>query len=230
MIGLLATAARLAPELPPPDVGADDARQAAEDILSRPEYQPPPQNPLERALDWLGDRLGDFFERLFRGLSFGGAGGGGLGSLVAWLLLAVGVGLVAWLVARVVFGWQRTPRRRRAEASVTTRRSTVPDWLAEAEDHEQAGRWRDALRARYRLLVAELADRQLLHEVPGTTTGEERAELASTAPGVSPTFDDAATAFDLAWYGGSAVGPDEHRHFRTLGDRVLADADRGGGR
>jgi hypothetical protein len=211
-------------ELPTPAVGPDEARDAAREILDRAEFQPAPRNPLEQVLDWIGDVFGWIFERLGAG---GGGGGGGsaIGTLISWIVVLAFIGLVLWLIVRIVAGWDRSGRAKRApRATVAVRRSTVPDWLAEAEEHERAGRWRDALRARYRLLVAQLADRGLLHEIPGTTTGEERAELAVTSPVTSPLFDEAAHAFDDAWYGGRVVEAADHERFKDLGERVLAGA------
>ena len=53
---------------------------------------------------------------------------------------------------------------------------TAAQWRAEAAAHDAAGRWREALRCRYRALVAELAGRGLVEEIPGRTSGEYRIQ------------------------------------------------------
>ena len=91
----------------------------------------------------------------------------------------------------------------------------------EAEAHERAGEWKLALRARYRSLVADLASRGLVDEIPGRTAGEYRAEVAETVPGVASEFAGATELFERAWYGNRPTGADDAAHFRDLEQRVL---------
>ncbi len=108
----------------------------------------------------------------------------------------------------------------------TARGRTAEEWRAEADQHESAGRWRDALRCRYRALVAELAGNGVLDDLPGKTTGEERADIARTVPEASPPFSEATALFDDAWYGDAPTGRDETDRLRQLSDEVLAEAGR----
>jgi hypothetical protein len=80
------------------------------------------------------------------------------------------------------------------------------------------------LRCRYRALVADLATRGLVDEIPGRTTGEYRRELASSLPSALDEFSGATDLFERAWYGEVPMGPDEHARFRSHADRVLAGA------
>ena len=82
------------------------------------------------------------------------------------------------------------------------------------------------LRCRYRALVAELAGNGLLDDLPGKTTGEERADIAVAAPSASHSFSEATELFDDVWYGDAPTGPDDAARFRSLSERVLAEADR----
>ncbi|MBV9410730.1 MAG: DUF4129 domain-containing protein, partial [Acidimicrobiia bacterium] len=95
------------------------------------------------------------------------------------------------------------------------------DWRAEAEAHERAGEWRQAVRCRYRALVADLAGRGILNEVPGRTAGEYRRELGDALPAASPQFAGATELFEGAWYGHRPTGEADAAHFRDLADRVL---------
>jgi hypothetical protein len=105
-------------------------------------------------------------------------------------------------------------------------RRPAAEWRAEAEAHETAGRWRPALRCRYRALVADLASRGLVEEVPGRTTGEYRRQVDAAVPDVAPAFDGATLLFEGAWYGGRDTGADDAARFRALEARVLAGVER----
>jgi hypothetical protein len=174
-----------------------------------------------------------------------GGGGGSLDlsivSLLLWVLLIVAVlGLLfllfRWFDARA--GGGRAARRRAAEGdedqdvverdAVAVDRSREPtNWRAEAEEHRRAGRYREALRCRYRALVGDLARRGLIDEIPGRTTGEERAQLRRVTPGAAPPFNTAADLFDGAWYGHLAVDAADDDHFQALERDVLANAVEG---
>ncbi len=129
----------------------------------------------------------------------------------------------------------RRSKRRRSSSDEGTEGDTVErdavaidrgrepiDWRAEAEAHRREGRYRDALRCRYRALVGDLARRGLIDEIPGRTTGEEREQLGSIRPQVALPFSDAADLFDSAWYGHVAVGEGDVDRFQVLEGDVLA--------
>jgi hypothetical protein len=202
--------------LPPPEASADEARRAAEEILSRPEFRQPEASLFERAQDWIGERIGD----LLRSLTAGGTG-----TVVAWAVLGLLVALVVLLVVRVLRTTQREPTR--ALDVEVERRRPAADWRAEAERREAAGDWKAALRCRYRALVADLVARDLLDDVPGRTAGEYRREVAAHAPGVAGEFAGASELFERAWYGDLPTGPDENHRFRELAERVEAGASGG---
>jgi hypothetical protein len=210
-------------DLPPPDPRSADvggARDTAGQILARDEFKPPTESPIRRALNWLGEKLGKLLEKLFSAF-----GGGGSGSLLAWAILAL---VVAGIVALIVVRVRRGPVAKVVARHVVIDRSREPsDWRTEADEHARHGRFRDALRCRYRALVGDLARRGLLDEIPGRTTGEERGQLRTTAPVAAPEFTDATDLFDRAWYGDEPTGASEDDRFRSLADAVMAKA--GGG-
>ncbi len=199
--------------LPPPEPTADEARRAAEEILSRPEFDQPEPSIFERAQDWIGERLAD----LVRSLTAGGAG-----AFVAWVVLGLLVAVVAVLVVRIL-----GTTRRQATTAVRVdveRRRPAADWRADAERHEAAGEWKQALRCRYRALVVDLVARQVLDDVPGRTAGEYRRAVDAHAPAVAGEFAGASELFERAWYGDLPTGPDENARFRELAERVESGA------
>ena len=206
--------------LPPPTAGADEIRRGADEILSRPEFREPTRSLYQRALDWIGERLGDVLGALVSG---------GAGSVIAWLLLLAAVVAVAYLVFRAV---QRDRRRKGpaapgAAVDVERDERRAPEaWDADADRFEAEGRWRDAVRCRYRSLVARLARAGVVEEVPGRTAGEYRTLVASARPPVAEPFAGATTVFERAWYGNEDTGPDDSASLRRLADQVTAGAGR----
>jgi hypothetical protein len=155
-----------------------------------------------------------------------------LGALL-WLLLIVGLVVLLVVIVRAFAsrGWKRRQKDDDVEdeldevelSAVAIDRSREPvNWRAEAEAHRRAGRFRDALRCRYRALVGDLARKGLIDEIPGRTTGEERAQLREIRPLASPPFDAAADLFDDAWYGDVPVAASDDDRFQTLERDVLS--------
>jgi hypothetical protein len=181
-----------------------DARRMAEEILARREFAPPRRNPLERALAAVGRFLARLFERIFGTVG----GGGGSASLVAWLIVAA---VVVGLVVLVVRGWRRrsvpAPDEDATVVTVSPRRGAA-SWREEAAAHAAAGRWRDAVRCRYRAIETDLADRGVLDGVPGDTTGAERRQVDARLPHVAAGFGAATDVFDRVSYGAHEPGPD----------------------
>lgn len=170
------------------------------------------------------------------------SGSGGGGSSLNWLGTLLWVVFVALLVTLLVFlvrsliersGRRRAKAKRDAtdadeldeieEAAVAIDRSREPtNWRAEAEEHRRAGRFRDALRCRYRALVGDLARRGLIDEIPGRTTGEERMQLRNVQPVAGAPFTSAADLFDEAWYGHVAVDAEDDERFQSFERNVLS--------
>lgn len=171
---------------------------------------------------------------------FSGAGGGSaIGTFLVVLLVAALVLAIVWIVVSVV--------RRRGdldddrgeddldeELDELARPRIVDDarpperWRRAAADHRAAGRYRDAVRCEYRALVGELARAGIVDEIPGRTSGEERAQLRRLAPDVSPAFDEAADIFDEAWFDDDEVTAAHDARFvagaQVVRTHVLADA------
>jgi hypothetical protein len=196
-----------------PDRDPEQVRQVVREILSRPEFRPPPRSLTERLLDWVLEAIG----RLLAAL--GGTGAGGIAGLVLLALVLGGVGVLAARFSRGL-----TPSPEVAAAVPAGRRRSAAEWRAEAEAQERAGAWREAVRSRYRALVADLASRGLVEEVPGRTAGEYRREIGRALPEAATDFAGATELFEVAWYGRSGTGAGEAAHLRDLADRVLRRA------
>ena len=199
-------------ELPVPTRDPQQVREVVREVLARPEFRPPERSLVERAYDWVLEVIGRLLGAIAR------SGAGGIVGLVLLALVLAGVGV---LVAR--FSRGLTPSAEVAAVPVGRRRSAA-DWRADAEAQERAGAWREAVRSRYRALVADLAAHGLVEEVPGRTAGEYRREVGRAVPAAAADFAGATELFEVAWYGRSDTGAREAAHLRDLSDRVLRRA------
>jgi hypothetical protein len=197
-------------DLPQPTRPPGQVTGAVHRVLARPQYHYAGPSFLQRiqndVVDWLARVLS-------------GVVGAGIG---AWIVVVVVVALVALVAWRLAGGVTRDPGRQMALSAGRIRPAT--EWRAEAEAHERAGEWRLAVRARYRALVADLAGRGVLDEVPGRTAGEYRAELGANLPAAGPQFAGATELFEGAWYGKRPTAEVDAAHFRELADRVVEAA------
>lgn len=201
-----------------PVSGRDPAavRGVVQRVLSRPEFRPIKPTLVQRVQSWVADRL----QRLLTSVASGGRG-------VAVTALVVAGGLIALsaTVVRFARGLTRDPAgsvRRRVSPT-----RTVAEWMAEAGEHEGAGRWASGLRCRYRALVGDLAGRGLVEEIPGRTAGEYRGDVLVALRAASADFARATELFEGAWYGNRLTGPEESQQFRSLAEAVVARAAAG---
>ena len=210
------------PELPTPVPPPQGVRETAEEVLSRPEFRQPPKSLYERATQWLDEQL----ERVLSTLLSGGRD-----SVVAWIALVAVVALVGFLLWRFITTTRRDPRIRTEPLHVTTEvRRTAAEWERDADEHERAGRWRDALRCRYRALVARLGSAGVVDDDDASRTPREhRLEADHALPvDAARSFAEAVDLFERAWYGHRPMGEGEGARFRSLADGVLAAATAAG--
>jgi len=210
--------------LPAPTVDPSRVRAATQQILNQPQFRPPRRNVLQAAWHWLTTQLGKLLSSVF-----GGAGSFG-SSWVTVIVVAV-VAAAAIALVYVTVRHRRGGRSGRAAGPVVLRghgpSRSPADWRAEAAAHGAAGRWRDALRCRYRALVAELVGRGLVEEIAGRTSGEYRTDVNAVVPAAGPAFDGATDLFEQAWYGDRPIGPEDQDRFDDLARQVLTPV--GGG-
>lgn len=207
------TTALRADELDP-----DAVRRDVEEILGRPEFDYGPSW-WERALEWLAERLDDLLGPLLPG---GAAFGGGASSVVAWIVIVLAALLVAYLVFRVV---RHRVRRRREDVTPfdveVDPALPAAHWRDEAERFEADGAWREALRSRVRLMVRSLADRGVVADLAGRTTGELRTEIRGRAANVAGDSDVVFERFEAVWYGGDGHDAAQHAALVERVDAVL---------
>jgi hypothetical protein len=202
-------------DLPDPAHEPAQAREAADEILSRPRYQWRDEPTLfERVGDWISRQLARVLSPL---------GVSGVPVWLGWLVLVLLVGLVAYLIYRSRAGWalSRLPRADDGSRVVVAAGEDEKDWPAEVVRAEAEGRWRDAVRARYRVLVGELAAHQVIPDLVGRTAGEFVADVRQTAPGAAPAFTAATEVFEAVWYGGDPAGPEVRDRFVARADDAL---------
>lgn len=221
VVRLAALVASAGDPLGPVDQDPDAVRTAACKLVAADQQctppKPPPSNPPAFEAAWL--------------------------TALLWLLLGAGLVFLVVIAIRALLGARWSGWRRRAKPAETADDDPVDDlgrvvavdhsrdpraWRAEADDHRRAGRWRDALRCRYRALVGDLARRGVIDEIPGRTTGEERRQMAEVAATAHAPFDAAADLFDGAWYGDAEVGERDDDAFRALEEQVLRLTEPGG--
>ncbi len=197
-------------------------RDRVRDVMSRPAFSYEPSW-IERLMRWLGDQLQKLFGDDVPGTP--GSFGGGIGTVVAWVLILAAVAALVFLVVRIVATRSRARRSAATEplsdAEVEHRRRAA-DWLADAERFESAGAWKEAMRARYRHLIRVLVDRRQLPDLPGMTTGELRVALGSSTSLAADEFDTCCVLFELPWYANVPTGVEDNARFRVAADRVLA--------
>ena len=202
----------IAAELPAPDRDPRRVGRVVHEVLARHQYRRPTPSTIDRVRSEVVDRVASFLSRVV---------GAGVG---AWFVVAVVLALVVLAAWR--FGRGTSLERGRAFPATASVGRTAEDWRAEADAHERAGEWRRALRCRYRALVAELADRGIVDEVPGRTAGEYRVAVGGALPAAGDPFSGATELFERAWYGAKPTGPDDSARFRELSERVLVGAGR----
>jgi len=201
-----------------PGLSPEHVHRLTQAVLGRPEFQPLQPSLLQRGLD----AAGRFLAHLLSHLSVGG-----VANYVGLAAAAVVVVVILALVVMVARTTRRSARRPPRVASQRSRLVTGAEWRAQAQVHEAAGAWREALRCRYRGLVADLASAGLVEEVPGRTTGEYCQHLATAMPAGAMAFGAVTDLFESSWYGGRSTGPDETARAARLSDTVLAGTGRG---
>lgn len=205
-------------DLPVPGADPAHVRDLTQQILRRGEFRPPRRTLLQAVWHWLTTELGRLLGKIFGG---GGQSSFGWAPSVAVALVA---GVVVVLVVLAVRRMAGAPARQHRSAVVIRGDRPIrspAEWLAEAAAHEAEGRWREALRCRYRALVAQLAGRGVVEEIPGRTSGEYRRDVAMTLPQGAAAFDGATDLFEQAWYGDRPTGRADQDTFDQLAAEVL---------
>lgn len=182
-------------------------------MLSRPEFAGAQPRWWQRLLQWIFDLLDRTFETV---------GAGGRGSVIGVAVLLLVAAAVVLVVVRMTRSVRRDPGRDLALDVGIGR--TPREWIAESAEHERAGRWRDAVRCRYRAQLAELAAAGLVDEIAGRTSGEYLAAVRADVPTAADAFSDVTRRFETAWYGHGDTTAEDVRAFAQAAARVTAAA------
>lgn len=210
-LGVIVSARAFAVAKPPRDPSS--VRQAAQDILAGKDFRRD-RSPFAGVFHWLADRLS-----FTRGATAGG-GPGVVGDLITLVLIVAAIVLIARLIATRQRRIARSERRDEVVTMVGQRRS-ADEWAAEAEGFERDGLFREAVRARYRELVARLAADGTIVELVGKTSGELLTEVSEARHSASLPFTRATGLFERAWYGGRAVSVEDLRSFEEVAAEVV---------
>ena len=200
----------------------DAARERLTRIFERPEFART-KSLWQRFLEWL--------ESLFDGgepsLQAPPSGLGALANLIVWVLIVGLAVLVIVVLVRVIRRRVRgnKPATPDAEIVLAEPDLTRGEWESLAARYEAAGEWKEAMRCRYRELVARLVDERSVDPVPGRTTGELRRDVENSSPAVAAAFSEASGLFERPWYADEVTGPQENARFRSLA-AVVADGAR----
>ncbi|MGI8794416.1 MAG: DUF4129 domain-containing protein [Acidimicrobiales bacterium] len=221
MTPFTAAAASVPPEqLPPPGPSAEEIRRTIEEVLSRPEFRDE-TTLYERVVRWIQEQLLELIGLLT---------GGGRAAFLAWAVLLLAGAAVVYMIVKVVGNTSGAGPGRGAAGgasiSVSAQTRSSVAWEAEAGEHAAAGRWREAIRCRWRAMVARLAERGTVEEQADRTAGDYRRQVAGASPALSAAFDDATSVFERAWYGEAEVDADEHQRLVDATAALAGDADR----
>ena len=182
-------------------IDAERVRTVAEEVLGRPAYAELRDSPLRRLLSevrsWIAEQLFDLL---------GGTAAASVGVVVAVVvvLVVVALGVVALLGAQ---------RRAAVELVVDAVEGETSAAAAAAADAARArGDLVGAVRGRYRALLLELQDRDVVPRVPGLTVGEVDAAVATLAPAVAVSVQEAGEVLaDIVYGHRSATPADDDR-------------------
>jgi hypothetical protein len=189
-------------------------------ILSERQFHPQP-GPLKRFFDWLWRHLH------LPNLHLSGLSGAGWQTYLALALLAGAAAGVVVLAARGGF-FQRLRSAGSSPAVVVAEGDetlTPANWHREAGRLAAEGRYREALRCRYRALVGELAQRGLVDEVPGRTSGDYERLVSSLLPGIAARFSVLTRQFERCWYGRERAGSSAQAAFGETARAIVAELD-----
>ncbi len=201
-------------------VDPEGARDAAREILGRPEFRPErTPKPLAGPLRWIGDRLdgiadwiGNAIDDTFRWIFelLPGAWGTAVGIAICVAVAA----LVMWLIGR-----NRTSRHRAASATApAARHAEDPRALErEADAATQAGQYSLAVRLRYRAGLIRLDRAAVIDLRPWNTSATLTRRLDSRR------FDRLTDTFDAVVYGDQAATNAEAATARTEWPELLTE-------
>ena len=153
---------------------------------------PPRPDPFPTVLQFFEDVFRAIVQRLGNLLA-------NAGSAVAWIALAAILAFAGWFLLRS----QLAPDRVSKAGADGRRPASSVDWAARAEEALRAGDLHEAVRASYLALLAVLAGRGFVSNVPALTAGETRFAVRRARPALFPAVARATDSYERVIYGGA---------------------------
>jgi Domain of unknown function (DUF4129) len=170
---------------------------------------------LHRIASWVADRL-----------HLGAVVSGGLGLYALLVLVGLAAGAIYLAARSGRWAALRQPGSPRAVMVTGHGPALSPeDWRLQARALEAQGRSREALRCWYRALVAELAVRGVIEEVPGRTSGDYERLVRRQVPDVSVEFSAGTALFERSWYGRQAIDQEAFRALQAATTNIARALD-----
>ncbi len=213
---------------------SDDSGEVRDElgrILARREYNYK-QSALSRFFEWLLEQISKLIPDRNPNPAMPVAGPGLVSVIVAVILVSVAVVIIVLAIRAFL---RRRPRQDgddEGDEPTVSLRPNVPsdDWLDGALDLERAGDWKGSVLIRYRRLVSELEDRELVESIPGLTPGELREDLVESLPEATNLFSEANRIFEDPWFGDLPTGEAQVDRLVAVSDEIVSAADRRGSR
>jgi hypothetical protein len=185
-----------------------DAREILEQARFHGESVP---GPFKGLIERLGELVPDFdwLDDLIPG-----------GRWVMWIVVALLLALVMWVLARGVLTRRIRASTAEAEAAALEAAADPRALEREAAEAEKAGDLQKALRLRFRAGLLRLDARGAIHFRPSISTHEVRRALRSE------DFDGLAATFDDVVYGGRATAAEDVEAARRHWPEVVSAAGR----
>lgn len=198
------------------EIDPDEARETADEILSRSEYRERPQSLLSRVIEWVLDRLGELLELVV---------GGERGRFIGYVVVVLAIAAALYFVWRILpKRWGRAEQVDTTVTTETTERIGRKEWLARAAAADAEGRWDRSVHARYHALTTGLADGDELSADESVTSGAHRRDFAArNGEGTARTarFSDATGRFEDVWFGDHPADAGDSSDFSSADDELL---------
>jgi len=195
----------------PIELGDDEARELLLRELSKAEYQ----NAKPTLIDRIAQAIGDWLTGLLSGT------GGDTPAFVPFVI-ALGIVAAVIIIVLVVYGAPRRNRRTGAIGGLfgDAERRSAAELRAAARAAADRADWTTAIAEQYRATARGLAERELVHALPGTTAREFAVLAARVFPAEAASLQTAAGAFDRVRYLGRPGDRDAFHAVVALDDRL----------
>ncbi|HJP82154.1 MAG TPA: DUF4129 domain-containing protein, partial [Fimbriimonadaceae bacterium] len=133
-----------------------------------------------------------------------------------WFILGGAVLFLLFLMLRHI-SWKRGLKRKAtAMLEDDEPERTLDEWLANADEHFRAGRYREAVRAMYLSCLLKFDEAGVARFIRGETNWEHLSRISSSIKKPdSVDFRPPTQAFDRIWYGHHVRGPEDVEQFRA---------------